>query len=524
MDGSDPDVENAIVHNNKVYYLAYDGVGATTKLFSNDATTIERVSGTSTFTIFSMYGIYQNELYFWGWDQTGTIGPALYKTDMNIDNEVLVLDLDPTSTSNYLSTSISIVFNNILYFIGPTEVEGYEIWRTDGTAAGTYILKDIEPGTGSSMVFTTSKNYFGVLNNQLYFGAGNSTNGAELWTTDGTEAGTQMVRDIETDNSFGSPQYGSNPSEFIFYNNKLYFSAYTIAQGRELWTTDGTEAGTVLVKDMAPGSSSPISFTVYNNKIYFHAYRDGQGYSLYASDGTNAGTQVVKEISAGGPNYPENFAVYDNKLFFKAENTTVFAELWSTDGTAAGTAVAANYFGTDQSSPQGLLPTTNYLYLQAMNPSGEYKIFRGSSPMSSATMISTDASIYAEEPEMFLINNCLLFVGNDGNTGKEFYKICNQNTSMIGIDENDLKSNCFIYPNPASDFLYIYPNNNYNNNIVAKLYSMDGKCIQTVNIGILNTNNATQLTLPANITTGMYTIILEENNEPIFYSRVSVIK
>jgi len=83
------------------------------------------------------------------------------------------------------------VFNNAVYFSAFDGASGFELWKSDGTEAGTVRVKDINPGAGGSSPFG-----FTVLNNTLYFSADDGTNGFELWKSDGTEAGTVRVKDI----------------------------------------------------------------------------------------------------------------------------------------------------------------------------------------------------------------------------------------------------------------------------------------------------------------------------------------
>ena len=122
-----------------------------------------------------------------------------------------------------------------------------ELWKTDGTQAGTVMLKDIMPGTDS----WGGPYNFTVFNDFLFFSA-NDGNGSELWKTDGTVAGTVRVKDIfPGDDGFGNVN-GGNPNYLTVFNNELFFAA-TDGNGTELWKTDGTESGTVMVKDIFPG-------------------------------------------------------------------------------------------------------------------------------------------------------------------------------------------------------------------------------------------------------------------------------
>lgn len=253
-------------------------------------------------------------------------------------------------------------YNSKLYFQAFDSTSGTELWATDGTEAGTALVKDINPGTGSS-----NPQEFKVFNGKLYFQADNGvdTIRTELWVSDGTEAGTYMLKRINT-NNFST--LGSLPAEFTEYNGKLYFRARDNGgggTGDELWVTDGTEAGTQLVKDIWPGSESgyPTRLTVYNNKLYFAAGPGTPNTELYVSDGTEAGTYMLKDINIGNSGNPRDFQVYNGKLYFSADDETHGRELWVTDGSEAGTVMFRDfYIGTQDGNAHALRLWNNKLY------------------------------------------------------------------------------------------------------------------------------------------------------------------
>src|SRR5262245_48626447 len=138
--------------------------------------------------------------------------------------------------------------NDRLYFVADDGIHGRELFISNGTAAGTGLVKDIFPGQTSSQI-----RFLTPFGNRLVFTADDGAHGFELWIFDGTIGGTNLVKDISNskDDSF--------PSAMAVIDGVVYFAASTSQQGRELWRSDGTEAGTVLVSNISTGdwSSSP---------------------------------------------------------------------------------------------------------------------------------------------------------------------------------------------------------------------------------------------------------------------------
>jgi len=125
-------------------------------------------------------------------------------------------------------------------------------------------VKDIAPGSQWS-----DPAFMVLYNGEIYFRADDKVHGRELWKSDGTEAGTVMVKDIYPGSA------GSQPEWLTVSNGILYFSAYTTTNGWELWRSDGTEAGTYLFKDITPGhtatyeNTSPAYMVDVNGTLYF---------------------------------------------------------------------------------------------------------------------------------------------------------------------------------------------------------------------------------------------------------------
>ena len=255
-------------------------------------------------------------------------------------------------------------FNDKVYFTANDGENGNELWVSDGTAEGTQLLLDINPGSEENYYYYADSNYsypnssnaanFTEFNDKLYFTANDGVNGNELWVSDGTAEGTQLLVDINPGNNEGyysdyaNSSYAANFTEF---NDKLYFTANDGVNGNELWVSDGTAEGTQLLVDINPGtnegyyvyessysypeSSYINNFTEFNGKLYFTADDGVNGNELWVSDGTAEGTVLVADISPGIGNYgyaqssyAANLTVVGDELFFTASNGVSGNELF----------------------------------------------------------------------------------------------------------------------------------------------------------------------------------------------------
>jgi len=327
-----------------------------------------------------------------------------------------VFDIRPGSAD--AGIRIMATIGDTVYFAADDGVHGSELWKSDGTAAGTSMVKDIRPGASSSdpgkAVISSVLSYTNfsatVIGGILYFAANDGANGVELWRSDGTEAGTSLVKNINPGSA------GSTPAELLNVDGVLYFSANDGVRGQELWKSDGTSAGTVLVSDVFPinnwpffNGSHPRQLTPFNGNVYFTGISpagplglgqqtqlyvsdgtpegtlqisdippkneygantsisgltnvgygllfsaDGaEGSALWGSDGTEAGTGPIKDISPSGADAISGFVRVDSSVLFSANDGVHGSELWKTDGTAAGTVLVSDYVP----GPTGFSPT-----------------------------------------------------------------------------------------------------------------------------------------------------------------------
>jgi ELWxxDGT repeat protein len=196
-------------------------------------------------------------------------------------------------------------FNGHLYFDANDGVNGFELWRSDGTAAGTVMVKDINPGAAGSFPFELT-----VANDLVYFTADGGATGMELWQSDGTTAGTMLVMDIAPGGDSSRTGLGTLPKRIVDIGKAVLFTATDGVSGVELWKTD--KLGTFQLQGIAPGegSSNPEAFAVTKHLIFFLADDNSTGRELWAMPGNEANLpQPAAQNRAGNPHAERNFSL-----------------------------------------------------------------------------------------------------------------------------------------------------------------------------------------------------------------------
>lgn len=288
-------------------------------------------------------------LFFAAWDEAN--GTELWSLDRISGVYALVKDINPGPASS--SPHDLIDLNGRLLFAADDGSYGDELWSSDGTASGTWRVKDTVPGAARLVGLTNASGtlFFMVqltpeVPDTYLIGAPESW---ELWKSDGTPTGTVLVR---------ADFPGFNPTKLLSIGGTVFFTAWTADYGIELWNSDGTEAGTLLVKDISPGadSSYPYELTNVNGTVFFSATDSAHGIELWRSDGTEAGTALVKDIFPGSTGAsPNNLTAVNSTVFFSANDGASGNELWKSDGSADSTQLVKDITpGPVGASPQNL--------------------------------------------------------------------------------------------------------------------------------------------------------------------------
>lgn len=360
-----------IFHNDSLGIYTYDGT---------NTTPIASINPVAFDTEGSLFAEANGFAFFVHND--GTNGQELFRTNGTNGNMVLVADLREGSGGS--DPRELVPFNNQLFFVGFQQGQfgetGREVYFTNGTN-GANLLKDInseQESLGGPITFSSNPQGLTVSGGRLYFSAdpgnSNGNNGRELWSSDGTSFGTQLVFDIRTGSN------DSNPTNLTDVGGILYFSANNGSQGFEPWKTDGTSAGTSLLANINPGnaSSNADEFRQSGTDVYFAATDVAGGRELWKFDGTN--TTLVEDLQTGvGSSNPATLGdVGMGRILVSAVETgTADREFWIAGGSINGLDLALD-----------------------MNPGS----FFGSDPQSLVT-----------------IGGKTLFVGDDGTFGRELY-------------------------------------------------------------------------------------------------------
>ena len=429
-------------------------------------------------------------------------GCKLWVSDGTDSGTHVVKDINP-GYFDVSSEAELMPYNNRVCFIAESIPQGKGIWITDGTETGTYALKAIDNFLPLQITFAHAEAF-----GKLYFGIDDT-----LWSTDGTPQGTVPVPGItlppqyiiqglfyykNKNQLFISGNVGNTPKTYSydpvngmsllnisgggFYEigGKLFFYNPDTTNGLELWITDGTGAGTMLLKDIYPGKtgSDPMMQGELNGKLVFTARNPVIGRELWISDGTNAGTVNIDDIWQG-PNdgiyyYGGLYNHIDNGKFYFAADDGNYVDLYVTDGTKQGTTCINNGTGSRFKRDIGSIHAQNNRVWMGY----EYG------------PVDVELTLYGEPV-------------------------------LGGIQDNDNKSRSVkIYPNPSNGRFTIEPNNIHFKYGSVQVVDMMGKLVYKQDMD----GNEDKLFVDLQgKPPGLYNIIVQTDNDVMTY-KVSVEK
>jgi ELWxxDGT repeat protein len=281
---------------------------------------------------------------------------------------------------------------------------GEELWMTDGTREGTELVKDIRIGSAWG-----EPTYLTEYNGIVLFAAIDGINGNELWISDGTEEGTRMLVDLVPGTLDG------DPAELTVYKGRVYFAAEDRVVGQELFVTDGTVEGTVAFTDLEPGTddADPFQLTLAAGLLFFVADTDAFGEELWVTDGTEAGTRLVKDIRPGSSDGDvEELTPVADGIFFRADDGSTGEELWFSDGTPEGTRLVKDInAGSSDSTPRYMANLNGTLLFRANVPGLGNELWKSDGTAAGTVLVKDiNAGARASSPdELTVIGDRVVF-------------------------------------------------------------------------------------------------------------------
>jgi len=281
----------------------------------------------------------------------------LWKTDGA--TSVRVKDINPGAVSSYPEDLVAI--GTTLYFTANDGTHGVELWSSDGTAAGTSLVQDIYPG-----LLPSSPDDLTAVGDRLFMQADDGAHGGELWIV---ESGVPSLIDIRPGGN------GGGAGGITAVGDLAYFrSLGDGTTGAELWRSDGTDVGTYMVKEIGPGNQPGYVdlITDLDGTVLFFIADDGvHGSELWRSDGTETGTWMVRDINPAGDGLNSvNSEIVEagGAVYFSADDGIHGFELWRSDGTEFGTQLVADINPSGNGYPGNLTVIDHQLLFTATHP------------------------------------------------------------------------------------------------------------------------------------------------------------
>ncbi len=293
-------------------------------------------------------------------------GRELWKSNGTSAGTVLVRDILPGGES---SNPFNLINANGLVYFSAVSSSGRELWRSNGTLTGTIQIRDIRAGNVGSYPDGLT-----AVGSGVFFIATDDVNGREVWRTNGSSAGTIMVRDIEPGVGTSYPMLAVGGGGIV--GNSFMFTAGPADGGRRLWTTTGGSTA------ILPGIGEPTADGILpaerdrlvnvNGTLFFNARSSAGTVQLWKSDGSTAGTVLVRDFGSQYAATVSDLTNVNGTLYFVGTDPVHGVELWKSDGTPGGTVLVRDIWpGIGGSFPSQLTPVGDSLYFYARYPAGE---------------------------------------------------------------------------------------------------------------------------------------------------------
>jgi ELWxxDGT repeat protein len=334
---------------------------------------------------------------------------------------------------------------NEIFCFGFEPTVGYVLLHSDGTQEGTEIIRDIAPGNDYNFDVASV-----MCGNTYFFSANDGEHGWELWQSDGSSNGTRMVVDLVPGT------VGSGPDGMCCLDNRVLFRASIETIGTELYISDGTPEGTQLLKDIAPGQtgSDPNGFVPFNKHVFFNARDGGSGLEPWVTDGTEDGTKRIDDLYLGPiSSSPYQARAAGNRIFFAATISGAGDELCVSDGTIEGTRVLTDIIpGVANSAVHQLCVVNDVVYFRAEDVEHGVELWRSDGTEKGTWLVKDIQPLLFENlsssPSHFVASgNTVFFAANDAEHGVELWKSAGtEDSTNIVLDIVSGELNSDPYP------------------------------------------------------------------------------
>jgi ELWxxDGT repeat protein len=372
------------------------------------------------------------------------------------------------------------------------------------------LLKNIDTAVDVTNVFG-KPNLYTRAGDIVFFAATTQETGTELWKTDGTAEGTIMVSDL-CPGPASSLSYDPDISNLVSFNNSLIFTPFDSIYGYELWISDGSEQGTHLIRDINPGTANTtvISPLKVNNLMFFGTDDGMHGTELWKTDGTEAGTSLVKDINASRSGFMRSIGEFNGTYFFLGDDNIHGLELWKSDGTPEGTSLFLDAYPGECSGGIGsFISIENKFFFTALDENWGVDLWiSDGTPEGIEKVRNWPSSKIGSTGQFVLLNNSIYFTAIHEDYGEALFRY-----DLSGLSVKDTHESSFlVYPNPVQDKLHIKTGKLSGNIINIRIMDITGKIISNIRL-FVEQNSDIQIST-AHLEPGIYFIVIDSVDLP----------
>jgi ELWxxDGT repeat protein len=500
-------------------YWVSDGTEANTRLLKDINPGPENVSSFMAGGALGWQAVYRftwkDRFYFLS--SIGKRNVALWQTDGTEEGTKKIMDLGVGQTDisfgvvkpSKQDPSPNIYHNKIIFSFSDSLEKA--IWKTDGTLEGTKKIIDLKLLSGYTGMSIPKQII--IYNDRLIFWVEISAQRSILFSSDGTQAGTKAIFEMDV---AGQP----NLTE---YKGRLYFTGNDTEHGFELWSTNAKPGGTKMVVDLWPGpkSGSGREMNVVNNRLIYIANDSVYGIEPFVTDGTAEGTHLLKNIYPGKQRFfldlpGWDMSAFEDRAFFVANDSIHGPEMWVTDGTEKGTFMLKDLAAGTRSGlllgPFKVMKFKDHFYFSGTDYSNGYiNIWKTGCVQNDVTNVLPINPAFGGEWPLYGFKDKLFFSGGaaSGYIDPAFVTDSTQ-LQFANTTNLDLK----LFPNPSTNYTLAAISNFTPSLAQLTIYNRIGQLIRTETVDLYCDCRTKTINL-GNLSKGIYLITVFSKNEKV---------